>query len=63
MKHILLTLKETWSNSGDPNAFKCAQVLNEEFESGLDELLEIKSSDIVSAPSGLCMQGNDPADA
>merc|ERR1712038_325609 len=63
VKHILLTLKQTWSVSGDPNAFKCAQILNEALESGLDEVFEIKSSEIVSAPSGLCLQGQDPADA
>ena len=63
VKHILLTLKQSWSTSGDPNAFKCSQILNEEFESELDEIFAIKSSDIVSAPSGLCLQGNDPADA
>jgi len=63
VKHILLTLKQSWSTSGDPNAYKCSQILNEALESPLDEVFEIKSSEIVSAPSGLCMQGNDPADA
>ena len=63
VKHILLTLKQTWSTSGDPNAFKCSQILNEAFESDLDEIFEIKSSEIVSAPSGLSLKANDPADA
>ena len=62
VKHILLTLKHTWSISGDTNAFSCAQILNEALESGLDEVFEIKSSDIVAAPKGLCLQGNDPLD-
>ena len=63
VKHILLTLRQSWSTSGDTNAFKCSQILNEELESELDEVLDIKSSDIVASPGGLCMKGTDPQDA
>ena len=62
VKHILLTLKQTWSVSGDTNAFKCSQILNDELDSDLDEVLDIKSSDIVASPGGLCMKGTDPLD-
>ena len=62
VKHILLTLKQTWSESGDTNAFKCSQLLNDAMESDLDEVFEIKSSDIASAPNGLNLKGSDPLD-
>ena len=63
VKHILLTLKHSWSVSGDTNAFKCSQILNDVDLETLDEVLDIKSADIVASPGGLCMKGNDPQDA
>jgi len=63
VKHILLTLKQSWSVSGDTNAFKCSQILNDELDSDLDEVLDIKSADIIASPGGLCMKGTDPLDS
>ena len=63
VKHILLTLKQSWSVSGDTNAFKCSQILNDALDSNPDEFLDIKSADIVASPGGLCMKGSDPQDA
>jgi len=41
VKHVLLTLKHTWSVSGDTNAFRCSQILNDALESDLDEIVKI----------------------
>lgn len=62
VKHVLLTLKHTWSVSGDTNAFRCSQILNDALESDLDEIVENKYSETVASPNGLCLQGNDPLD-
>ena len=62
VKNILLTLKQSWSMSGDKNAFKCSQILADELESDLDEIFVTKSRDIVSAPNGLNLQGLDHID-
>ena len=62
VKNILLTLKQTWAMSGDKNALKCSEILDEELNSDPDEIFTTKSCDIVIAPKGLNLQTLDHAD-
>ena len=62
IKHILHTLKQHWSQSGDNNILACGKILECALEEGLDEAFEIKSSGMVDSPRQLCLEGRDPAD-
>ena len=62
VKHILLTLEKTWSESGNKHAFGCSRVLKDVMDEGLDEMFETKSADMVASPKGLCLAGCDRDD-
>ena len=62
VKHILLTLEKTWSESGNKHVFGCARLLEDARDHGLDEVFETKSADMVASPKGLCLEGCDADD-